>query len=91
MKIVSYNVSACTQEKLNKIYKQNADVYVIPEMTKNVKIPDGYFMKWTGDLESKGLGVIYNNGLVADSFDESLPYAIPIKCEMPPQDLLYQI
>ena len=81
MKIVSYNISACTQKKLDKLFEQNADVYVIPEMAKNVKIPDGYFMKWTGNYDSKGLGIIFNNATVEDCFDESLPYAIPIKYE----------
>ena len=53
MKIVSYNISAGTQQKLDKIFEQKADVYVIPEMAKNVTIPDGYFMKWTGNYEEK--------------------------------------
>ncbi|MCR5188402.1 MAG: hypothetical protein K6C97_05655 [Treponema sp.] len=81
MKIVSYNISACKQQKLDKIFEQKADVYVIPEMAKNVTIPDGYFMKWTGNYESKGLGIVYNNAVVTRSFDESLPYAIPVRYE----------
>lgn len=81
MKIISYNISACTQQKLDKLLEQKADVYVIPEMAKNVKIPDGYFMKWTGNYKSKGLGIVFNNAVVTESFDETLPYAIPIKYE----------
>lgn len=81
MKIISYNISACTQQKLDKLLEQKADVYVIPEMAKNVKIPDGYFMKWTGNYKSKGLGTVFNNAVVTESFDETLPYAIPIKYE----------
>ena len=66
MKILSYNISSCTQQKLDELFKQDADVYVIPEMARDVKIPDGYFMKWTGNYSSKGLGIISNNAYVPD-------------------------
>lgn len=81
MKILSYNISSCTQQKLDELFKQNADVYVIPEMARDVKIPDGYFMKWTGKYSSKGLGIIFNNAYVPDCYDKSLPYAIPLRYE----------
>ncbi len=79
MKIVSYNINACTQEKVDFLLSLDADVYVIPEMAKDVKIPDGYFLKWTGNYESKGLGIIYKNADVPDCYDETLPYAIPLR------------
>ena len=81
MKILSYNISSCTQQKLDELFKQNADVYVIPEMARDVKIPNGYFMKWAGKYSSKGLGIIFNNAYVPDCYDESLPYAIPLRYE----------
>lgn len=81
MKIVSYNINACTQEKVDFLLSLGADVYVVPEIAKNVKIPDGYFMKWTGKYESKGLGIIYTNADVPKCYDETLPYAIPLKYE----------
>lgn len=79
MKIVAYNISYCTQQKLNELYKQETDVYVIPEIARDVKIPDGYFMKWTGNNKSKGLGIFFNNAVVPDCYDERLPYAIPLR------------
>lgn len=81
MKIIAYNINSCTQQKLNELYKQDADVYVIPEMARDVKIPDGYFMQWTGKYESKGLGIIFRNADVPDCYDEFLPYAIPLRYE----------
>ena len=64
MKIVSYNISYCTQKKLDELYKLKADIYIIPEMAKYVKIPDGYFMKFVGEYLSKGLGIVFNNPYV---------------------------
>ena len=89
MKIVSYNVSNCTQEKLDKIFSQNADLYVIPECScsRDIKIPENYEMLWDG-IEyqyrnanlSKGLGMIVRKGLskTLDCCDSDLKYAIPL-------------
>ncbi|WP_022932192.1 hypothetical protein [Treponema bryantii] len=81
MRIISYNISSCSQHKLDELFKREAEVYVIPEMARDVKIPDGYFMKWAGKYSSKGLGIIFNNAYVPDCYDESLPYAIPLRYE----------
>lgn len=79
MKILSYNINSCNQQKLDALFKHKADVYIIPEMAKDVKIPEGYFMKWVGKYPSKGLGIIYNNTCDSDNvIDESLSYAIPL-------------
>ena len=79
MKILSYNINSCNQQKLDELFKHKADVYVIPEMSKDVKVPEGYLMKWVGKYPSKGLGVIYNNTCDSDNvIDESLSYAIPL-------------
>ena len=81
MRIISYNISSCSQHKLDELFKREAEVYVIPEMARDVKIPDGYFMKWAGKYSSKGLGIIFNNAYVPDCYDETLPYAIPLRFE----------
>ena len=81
MKIIAYNISSCTQQKLDELYKQEADVYIVPEIAKDVKIPDGYHNIWNGKYPPKGLGIIFNNAFVHKSYDKSLPYAIPIKHE----------
>lgn len=62
MKIVSYNINTCTQKKIELLFRNDADVYVVPEIAREdkIKLPDGYEMKWIGDgsFPSKGLGVI---------------------------------
>lgn len=84
MRIVSYNISSCNQEKVNQLLKENADVYVVPEIASQEKIelPDGFEMKWAGDMNypSKGLGIIWRKGKgkVADWYDQSFHYAIPL-------------
>lgn len=64
MTIVSYNISACTQAKIDHVLGMGADLYVIPECAnrKYIVLPDGYGMLWTGDddIPRKGLGVIWN-------------------------------
>ena len=77
--ILSYNINSCNQQKLDELFKHKADVYVIPEMSKDVKVPEGYLMKWVGKYPSKGLGVIYNNTCDSDNaIDESLSYFFQI-------------
>lgn len=81
MKIVSYNISSCTQKKVDFLFTLDADVYVVPEMARDINIPDSYFMHWAGNNKSKGLGIIYKNAIVPECYDESLPYAIPLRYE----------
>ena len=38
MKIVSYNIRGCTQQKVNMLFEMNADVYVVPEIACSDKI-----------------------------------------------------
>ncbi len=84
MKVVSYNISACSQKKIDQLFKNNADVYVVPEIAREdkIKLPEGFEMKWAGDekLPSKGLGVIWKKrrGVVPDWYDKSFHYAIPV-------------
>lgn len=84
MKIVSYNINACGQKKIDQLFKNGADVYVVPEIARGdkIKLSDGFQMKWVGDenFPSKGLGVIWKagRGSVPEWRDESLHYAIPV-------------
>lgn len=84
MKIVSYNINKCTQKKIDELFKNDADVYVVPEIAREdkIKLPDGYEMKWIGDesFPSKGLGVIWKKGRgeVPKWYDKTLHYAIPV-------------
>ena len=67
MKIVSYNISQCTQCKVDYLLAMDADLYIVPECAaeESVRLPEGYNMLWTGDenLRHKGLGVIWRNHL----------------------------
>lgn len=86
MKIITYNIHHCTQEKVDSVLRRRADVYVLPEMAdpSTLSLPDGYTSYWQGDIAIKGLGVIVRPGLrsrVPDWFDSSLKYFIPVICE----------
>lgn len=82
MKIVSYNINSCTQEKVDFLLSLNADVYVVPEIACREKIylPPEYNMEWKSDCPTKGLGLIWRKGKYehASFYNESLAYAIPI-------------
>lgn len=84
MKIVSYNINTCTQKKIELLFRNDADVYVVPEIAREdkIKLPDGYEMKWIGDgsFPLKGLGVIWKKGRgeVPKWYDKTLHYAIPV-------------
>ena len=84
MKIVSYNISSCTQEKVDFLLSLDADVYVVPEIAKDVKmLPENeYEMEYLGDITSKGLGIIWrkDKGKIPDWYKDDyrkLSYAIP--------------
>ena len=66
MKIVSYNINACTQEKVDFLLSLGADVYVVPEMACQDKInlstKSEYQMEWKSDYPTKGLGIIWRKG-----------------------------
>ncbi len=84
MKIISYNINSCNQAKVDQIFKENADVYVVPEIAnqEKIKLPDDFKMEWAGDINypSKGLGIIWrkDKGEVADWYAPNLHYAIPL-------------
>ena len=82
MKIVSYNINACTQDKVDFLLSLEADVYVVPEIANNITIsPYEYTMEYLGDISSKGLGLIWKKGKlnIPDWFKDDykkLSYAI---------------
>ncbi len=84
MKLVSYNINNCTQKKIDQLFKNDADIYVVPEIAWRDKIiiPDGYEMEWVGDekVPTKGLGVIWKKGRgeIPEWNDKSLHYAVPV-------------
>jgi hypothetical protein len=82
MKILAYNINSCTQSKVDQLFIKKSDIYVIPEIAQNIKLPEGYSMEWIGNYPSKGLGIIYNiDASVPEYYDCSLPYAIPLLYE----------
>lgn len=86
MKILSYNINKFTQEKLDKILQCDADVFILPEVAcpSMVQLPDGYGMVWTGDIDFKGLGVIWKSELKAEVpewFNPEHQYFLPIMIE----------
>lgn len=84
MKIVSYNINACTQDKVDFLLSLEADVYVVPEIACQDKInlstKSEYQMEWNSDYPTKGLGIIWRKGKgeVASFYNNKLTYAIPI-------------
>ena len=88
MKILSYNIHRCSQEKIDYVLSRGADIMVLPECAcpEQVTLPDGYAMTWQGDdaTKWKGLGVIWRRTVrcrVADWYDESHKYMIPLIIE----------
>ena len=82
MKIISYNISSYTQEKINQLFDMKADVYIVPEIAclDKITIPPEYEMEWNSYCPTKGLGVIWRKGRgkTAAFFKKELSYAIPI-------------
>lgn len=86
MKIISYNISQYIQDKVDKILLFDADIFILPEMAcpSMVQLPDGYEMVWTGNIDYKGLGVIWKSYLKADVptwFNPNLNYFLPLIIE----------
>lgn len=82
MRIISYNIHACTQQKVDLLFSIEADVYVVPEIAcpTEIALPVGFDMKWNGNYITKGLGVIWKTGLgyIPDWYEPNLNYAIPL-------------
>ncbi len=89
MKIVSYNISLSTPQKIKQLFDYNADVYVVPEIAAEEKqfLPSDFEMEWNGinfkktfmGTKSKGLGIIWRkeSGKLLE-YEKSLTYAIPL-------------
>ena len=82
MKIISWNCAGKFREDYEEIFKQDADIYVIPECED----PDAKYAKykeykefvydfagenvfWDGDFHYKGLGVFVNKDLTVEEID----------------------
>ena len=63
MRILSYNIHRFSQEKLEKVLRFEADMYILPELAhpSMARLPKGYSMEWVGDIDFKGLGVIWKS------------------------------
>ena len=62
MKILSYNINQCSQEKLNAVINMGADIMLLFECANKplISIPDDYEMLWSGEdnLPNKGMAII---------------------------------
>ena len=86
MKILAYNIHLSSQEKIDRILKYDADVYILPEIayTQRVALLEGYQMEWTGDNPQKGLGVICKPNVkveVLQWFNPRLQHFLPLIVE----------
>lgn len=83
MRILSYNINRFSQEKLGKVLQLEADVYILPELANQslVHLSAGYNMEWMGDLDIKGLGVIWKSGMkveIPQWFNPRHEYLLPL-------------
>ena len=83
MKIISYNISRFSQEKLDHILSNKADIYILPELAspQMVSLPEGYKMEWMGDIDFKGLGIVWSSRLNAERpnwFKPKHQYFLPL-------------
>lgn len=83
MRILSYNINRFSHEKLGKVLQLEADVYILPELANqlSVHLPAGYNMEWMGDLDFKGLGVIWKSGMdveIPQWFNPRCEYLLPL-------------
>jgi len=83
MRILSYNINRFSHEKLGKVLQLEADVYILPELANQllVHLPAGYNMEWMGDLDFKGLGVIWKSGMnveIPQWFNPRHKYLLPL-------------
>ena len=84
MKIISYNINKCTQEKMDHLLSMGGDFYIVPEMAEPslISVPQGYKADWIGDYASKGLGVIWKEDISAhmqssvDGLPKNLEYPV---------------
>ena len=84
MKIMSYNISWCKQEKIDWLVgHQDVDAFVVPECgnRENIVVPNGFRFFWMGEYATKGLGVLVGDGHkceLANWYNKDLRYALPI-------------
>ena len=61
MKILAYNINQCSQAKLDAVIAMGADIMVLMECANKplISIPDDYEMLWSGELQHKGMAIIW--------------------------------
>lgn len=61
MKILAYNINQCSQAKLDEVIAMGADIMVLMECANKplISIPDDYEMLWSGELQHKGMAIIW--------------------------------
>ena len=78
MKIVSWNCAGKFREDYEEIFKQNADIYVIPEcedpdedLPKYKKYLEGVGEnhRWAGNIHYKGLGIFAKKGVTLEDIE----------------------
>ena len=84
MKILSYNINKFTQQKLDKVLRNDAELFILPEVAcpSMVQLPEGFEMVWTGDIDFKGLGIVWRSELkavVPGWFNPENRYFIPLQ------------
>lgn len=82
MKIMSFNVSWCSQEKIDWLISHaGVDIFVVPECAKNIAVPDDFNFFWIENYDKKGLGILSRKrcrGELPVWYDKNLHYAIPL-------------
>lgn len=84
MKVISYNISWCKQEKIDWLVGHtDVDAFVIPECGNedNIMVPKGFQFFWIGEYATKGLGVLVREGYkceLAAWHDKKLRYTLPV-------------
>lgn len=85
MKIISFNVSWCSQKKIDwLISHDDIDIFVVPECAKNIMLPNEFNFFWIGNDDKKGLGVLSRNRCEVELpiwYDKDFHYAIPMIVE----------
>lgn len=84
MKFFSYNISWSKQSKIDWLFThKDVDAFIVPECgnSENIVVPDSYQFYWTGNYETKGLGVFVSKEHkqeIPSWVNPNLNFAIPV-------------
>ncbi len=87
MKLISYNINTCSQQKIDHLLRKGADIYIVPEMSdpKLLTIPEEYDSAWIGHIAQKGLGILWRkeiNGTVKNYSSPQFNYYITLQTDL---------